>query len=453
MNNFLIKAVKFLLIGTVNLALVTTAVANLSSSYSLDENFALKMDSADPLKEVRHKFYHPKHDDKELIYLNGNSLGLEPVKVKTDMMTELNDWANLGVEGHFKKNDPWYTYHEQFAKPLAAIIGAKKEEVVAMNSLTVNLHLMLVSFYRPEGKRTKIIMEAPVFSSDTYAIKSQIRMHGLDPEKHLVIVEPADGSSLKPSDVEAALRANEGEVAVVVISAVNFLTGQFIDVESIAKITHKHKAYLGLDLAHAIGNVPLSLHKDDVDFAVWCSYKYLNAGPGALAGAFIHNKHAKNTKLTRLAGWWGNDSKTRFMLHLEKEFHPLPTADGWQISNPPIFSMVPLKASLEIYDQVGMKAYRAKSLKLTGYMEFLISNKLGKHVKIITPSDPKERGCQLSLVVDGDVKAFHKYLSKNGVIADFRQPNVIRVAPVPLYNSFHDVWQFVNIASRYFAKQ
>ena len=419
--------------------------------YSLEENFALKMDEEDGLKNIRHKFAHPKQAGKEVIYLNGNSLGLAPLDAEKDMINELQDWQNLGVEGHFKKNDPWYSYQKQFAKPLANIVGAYEDEVVVMNSLTVNLHLLLSTFYRPEGSKTKILIEEPLFSSDTYAVKSQIRIHNLDQNENLIIVKPKDGISLKTSDIEAALEANKNEVAVVLLSGVNFLTGQLIDIPSISKITHKYGAYLGIDLAHAIGNVPLALHKDEVDFAAWCSYKYLNSGPGALAGIYIHRKHAKNTNLPRLAGWWGNDPKNRFMLHLEKDFHPAPSADGWQISNPPIFAMVPMKSSLKIYEEVGMKAFREKSLKLTGYMEFLIKSKLGKNIKIITPSNPQERGCQLSLVVNGGTKEFHQYLSKNGIIADFRKPNVIRVAPVPLYNSFHEVWRFVDIASKYFA--
>lgn len=430
-------------------------------AYQEDEAFALSMDENDPLKSVREKFHIPKKDGKLLIYFNGNSLGLQPVAVARDMQQELEDWADLGVEGHFKQNDPWYTFHEQFAPFLAKIVGAKVEEVVAMNTLTVNLHLMLATFYQPTTKiknervRAKIMMEAPVFSSDTYAIQSKIKLHDLDPNHHLIIVEPSqkDGH-LSVDALDRALTAHNGDVGVVVLSAVNFLTGQFLDISKIAEVVHKHGAILGLDLAHAIGNIPLKLHDWNVDFAVWCSYKYLNAGPGAVAGAFIHEKHAKNINLKRLAGWWGNDPEKRFRLHLERDFTPISTADGWQISNPPIFSLVPLKASLKIYDDVGMEAYRAKSLKLTGYLEYMLQPfvKEGK-LQIFTPMNPDERGCQLSISLQGpkeEAKKFHDYLKENNIIVDFRQPNVIRIAPVPFYNGFHEVWRFAKVARAYF---
>lgn len=418
--------------------------------YSHEEAFALLMDQNDPLKKYREQFYYPTQDGQPILYLNGNSLGLQPQGVQNDINRELRDWADFGVEGHFKKHDPWYTYHEQFSPLLAPIVGAFPHEVVAMNTLTVNLHLMLSTFYRPKGKRTKIIMEAPVFSSDTYAIQSQIRLHNLNPDQHLIIIEPSQ--HLTPQHIQEALNAHKGEVALVILSAVNFLTGQAIDISSIAKITHDHGAYFGIDAAHAVGNIPLKLHDDNVDFAVWCSYKYLNAGPGAIGGAFIHESHSKNTHLFRLAGWWGNDSKQRFSVMLERKFTPSPSADGWQISNPPIFSMIPLKASLNLYQQVGMEAYREKSLKLTGYLEFLLKPHVDRrNVKILTPSDPKNRGCQLSVIVYKNPLKFRKSLKDNRIVCDFREPNVIRIAPVPFYNSFHEVWQFVQVVNQYFS--
>lgn len=421
------------------------------AEYSVEEVYALEQDKTDPLKDIREKFCIPYHNGEQAIYLNGNSLGLQPCDVATDMKQELDDWASLGVEGHFKEKDPWYTFHEQFSPLIAKVIGAKPSEVVFMNTLTVNLHLMMATFYQPKGKRTKIVMEAPVFSSDTYAIKSQIQLHGLDPSTHLIIVEPVKGERhITVEDLEKTLKLHKGEIALVLLSNVNFLTGQAIDVPAISEVVHKHGAVFGLDLAHAIGNIPLQLHEWNVDFAAWCSYKYLNAGPGAIGGVFIHEKHAKNKKLKRLAGWWGNDPKQRFRIHLEKDFIPIDTADGWQISNPPIFSLVPLKASLKLYDAVGMEVYLKKSIKLTGYLEFLLDKVISKNIQIITPRDVQRRGCQLSLQVSGDAKNFHKFLSENGVLCDFRQPNVIRVAPVPFYNSYHEVWRFVQIAKQYF---
>jgi kynureninase len=421
------------------------------AEYSVEEEYALKQDEHDPLSNMREKFHIPTRGGDQLIYLNGNSLGLQPCEVAADMKQELDDWASLGVEGHFKENDPWYTFHEQFSPLVAKIVGTNPGEVVFMNTLTVNLHLMMVSFYQPKGKRSKIIMEAPVFSSDTYAIKSQIQLHGLDPKTHLIIVEPAKGEKhITAGDIDQALKTHKGEVALVLLSSVNFLTGQAIDVPAISEVVHQHGAKLGLDLAHAIGNIPLKLHEWNVDFAAWCSYKYLNAGPGAVGGVFVHEKHTQNVNLKRLAGWWGNDPKLRFRMHLEKDFIPITTADGWQISNPPIFSMVPLKASLKLYDSIGMKAYREKSVKMTGYLEFLLDKMASKNIEIVTPRDPKHRGCQLSLLVHKNAKEFHEFLSKNGVICDFRQPNVIRVAPVPFYNSYHEIWRFAQIMKRYF---
>ncbi|AZL16363.1 kynureninase [Rickettsiales endosymbiont of Stachyamoeba lipophora] len=428
-----------------------SAATNEQAIYKDDETFAQELDNQDSLKDFRKKFYIPKHNGKEVIYLNGNSLGLEPKKVLADMTEELNDWKELGVEGHFKANNPWYTYHEQFRPSLAKIVGAKENEVVAMNSLTVNLHLLMISFYQPTKKCYKILMEAPVFSSDTYAVKSQLALHGFDPEKSLIIVEPKKGKhNIDLDDIEQILHKNKDQVALVLLSGVNFLTGQAIDIKSISQIVHKHGAFFGVDLAHAVGNIPLELHDAEVDFATWCSYKYLNAGPGAIAGAFVHEKHVSNPKLKRLAGWWGNDPKERFKLHLEKDFTPINSADSWQVSNPPIFAMVPLKTSLEIFDQAGMKNLRAKSIKLTGYLEYLLKQIPTQDIEIITSANSEERGCQLSLLIKKDAKKFHEYLKQHGITVDFRQPNVIRVAPTPLYNTYHEVWQFAKIVKDYY---
>jgi kynureninase len=316
-----------------------------------------------------------------------------------------------------------------------------------MNSLTVNLHLMMATFYRPTESRCKIVMEEPAFPSDTYAIKTQIVHHGFDPREALVLARPREGEfTVRQDDIESVLEKQGHEIAVVFMAGVNFFTGQLFDIEKIAASAQRRGCIVGIDLAHAIGNVPLALHDWNVDFAVWCSYKYLNAGPGAVAGAFVHERHATNRELPRLAGWFGNDPNTRFRLHLEPEFIPVPSADGWQVSNPPIFSMAPLRASLSIFEQAGgMEALRAKSIKLTGYLQFLLESGGHSRLTIITPRDPKERGCQLSILVHEHPKELFKKLEAAGVKCDFREPNVIRIAPTPLYNTFHEVWRFARI--------
>jgi kynureninase len=432
-------------------------------TFSADEEFAQKLDAEDPLHHFRERFHLPLGaNGKPVIYLAGNSLGLMPKAAREIVEQELDDWAKLAVDAHLGAATPWYSYHETLREPTARLVGAKPNEVVCMNSLTVNLHLMMATFYRPTKSRNKILMEEPAFPSDTYAIKSQIAHHGFDPKETLVLARPREGEFVvRQDDIEAALEKHGDQIAVLMIGGVNFFTGQLFDIEKITTAAQKRRIIAGFDLAHAIGNVPLALHDWNVDFAVWCSYKYLNAGPGAVAGAFVHERHATNTKLPRLAGWFGNDPNTRFRLHLEPEFIPVPSADGWQISNPPILSMAPLRASLSIFDEAGgMEALRAKSIKLTGYLQFLLelatrrvrpTGGSAKHSKltVITPRDTDARGCQLSILVHEHPKELFGKLEAAGVKCDFREPNVIRAAPTPLYNTFHEVWRVAKILAEH----
>jgi kynureninase len=417
-------------------------------TFSADEDFALRLDAEDPLRPFRDKFHVPLgKDGKPLIYFAGNSLGPMPKAARQIVEEELDNWARLGVDAHHATGTPWYSYHEALREPTARLVGAKPLEVICMNSLTVNLHLMMATFYRPTKSRFKILMEDPAFPSDSYAIKTQIVHHGLDPKDALILARPRKGEfTMRTEDIVDLIEKKADQLAVVMFAGVNFFTGQLFDIEKITAAARKHGIVAGFDLAHAIGNVPLSLHDWNIDFAVWCSYKYLNAGPGAVAGAFVHERHAINTKLPRLAGWFGNDPNTRFRLHLEPEFVPVPSADGWQISNPPIFSMAPLRASLAIFDEAdGMDALRAKSARLTSYLEFLLNQNASKRFTVITPKSPNDRGCQLSILGHEHPKELHNELVAAGVKCDFREPNVIRVAPTPLYNTFHEVWRFAQI--------
>ena len=421
-------------------------------TFSADEQFALQLDSDDSLRRFREKFYLPLgKDGKQLIYFAGNSLGLMPKAARAIVEEELDNWAKLGVDAHHATGTPWYTYHEALREPTARLVGAKPLEVICMNSLTVNLHLMMATFYRPTKSRFKILMEEPAFPSDTYAIKTQIAHHGLDPRDALILARPRKNEfTIRTEDIVALIEKDADQLAVVILAGVNFFTGQLFDIEKIAAAARKRGVVAGFDLAHAIGNVPLSLHDWNVDFAVWCSYKYLNAGPGAVAGAFVHERHATNTKLPRLAGWFGNDPKTRFRLHLEPEFVPIPSADGWQISNPPIFAMAPLRDSLAIFDDAGgMEALRAKSIRLTGYLEFLLTENGLKKFTVITPREPDAHGCQLSIMAHEHSKELLKELETADVKCDFREPNVIRVAPTPLYNTFHEVWRFARTLAQH----
>ncbi|HEX4641561.1 MAG TPA: kynureninase [Chthoniobacterales bacterium] len=418
--------------------------------FSPDEEFALERDAQDPLRAFRDKFHLPlAKNGRPLIYFAGNSLGLMPKSARKIVEQELDDWAQLGVDAHLDATTPWYSYHENLREPMARIVGAKPVEVICMNSLTVNIHLMMATFYRPTKSRFKILMEDPAFPSDTYAIKTQIRHHGFDPNEALVLARPREGeTTVRTEDIVALIEQGAESLAVVLLAGVNFFTGQFFDIAAITAAAQKRGITVGIDLAHAVGNVPLSLHDWNVDFAVWCSYKYLNAGPGAVAGAFVHERHATNTELPRLAGWFGNDPNTRFQMQLEPEFIPVPSADGWQVSNPPIFSMAPLLASLAVFDEAGgMKPLREKSKKLTGYLAFLLERAGSDRFTVITPHEPEARGCQLSILAHENPKELHKKLEAAGVKADFREPNVIRAAPTPLYNSFHDVWRFAQILS------
>jgi len=418
-------------------------------NFSADEDFARQLDAEDSLRSFREKFHLPLGENGQpLIYFAGNSLGLMPKSARRIVEQELDDWAQLGVDAHLEAETPWYTYHENLREPMARIVGARPVEVICMNSLTVNIHLMMATFYRPrKHSGFKILMEDPAFPSDTYAIKTQIRQHGLDPREALVLARPRKGeATVRTEDIVALIEKNADSLAVVLLAGVNFFTGQFFDIAAVTTAAQKHGVAVGIDLAHAVGNVPLSMHDWNVDFAVWCSYKYLNSGPGAVAGAFVHERHATNTELPRLAGWFGNDPNTRFRMQLEPEFIPVASADGWQISNPPIFSMAPLLASLAIFDEAGgMQPLREKSKKLTGYLEFLLERAGTNRFTVITPRDPEARGCQLSILAHENPKELQKKLEAAGVKADFREPNVIRAAPTPLYNSFHDVWRFAKI--------
>jgi kynureninase len=430
----------------------------MAMQFSAGESFALQLDAEDALRPFREKFHLPLgKNGQPLIYFAGNSLGLMPKSARQLVEQELDDWAQLGVDAHLDANTPWYSYHETLREPMARMVGAKPVEVICMNSLTVNLHLMMASFYRPAKSRFKILMEDPAFPSDTYAIKTQIVHHGLDPKEALLLARPREGEfTVRTEEIVDLIEKNADTLAVVLIGAVNFFTGQLFDIPAITAAAQKHGITVGVDLAHAVGNVPLSLHEWNVDFAVWCSYKYLNAGPGAVAGAFVHERHATNTKLPRLAGWFGNDPNTRFRLHLEPEFIPVASADGWQISNPPIFSMAPLRASLAVFDEAGgMEPLRAKSEKLTGYLQFLLERadagaaRTSDRFTVITPRETGARGCQLSILAHEHPKELHKELEAAGVKADFREPNVIRAAPAPLYNTFHDVWRFARILTEH----
>ena len=407
------------------------------------EAYAREADAADPLRDLRKEFLFPQHDGRDVLYFTGNSLGLQPKGAAVILQEELEDWARYGVEGHFQARRPWYSYHELFSESLARIMGAKPEEVVAMNGLTTNLHLLLVSFYRPDGRRRKILCEERPFPSDTYAMASQIAFHGGDPDQDLVEMPPRKGEhTLRTEDIEARIAELGDELALVLFGGVNFYTGQAFDLGAITRAGHAAGALVGFDLAHAAGNIPLKLHDRGVDFACWCSYKYLNSGPGSVAGAFVHERHL-GADLPRFAGWWGHDKDERFKM--ERTFKPMPTAEAWQLSNAPVFAMAPHRASLDLFDRAGMDALVAKSRRLTAFLEAVIDRvaaDTGKQLEIITPRDPDQRGCQLSVVLHGEGRALFDELTRRGVVADWREPNVIRLAPVPLYNSFQDVWRF-----------
>ena len=410
--------------------------------------FAKEMDEQDALKHFREQFYIPVINGRESIYFTGNSLGLQPKTTQDYVLNELEDWANFGVEGHFHAVNPWFSYHEIFPQQLSKIVGAKPEEIVVMNQLTVNLHLLMTSFYRPTKERFKVICEAKAFPSDQYAIESQVKLHGLDPETTIIEVHPREGEhSLHTDDIIATIQQHGNSVALVLFGGVNYYTGQVLDMPAICKASHDVGAYCGFDLAHAAGNVELHLHNWNVDFACWCSYKYLNSGPGGVAGVFINKKHITNTELPRLAGWWGYEKATRFKM--EKGFKPIETAEGWQLSNAPILSMAAHKAALDLFEDAGMENLIAKGKLLSSYLFFIIdeinAGLKKKVIEIITPRHDKERGCQVSLLMIEKGKEVFDALKQHGVLADWREPNVIRVAPVPLYNTFMDVFTFGQI--------
>ena len=405
--------------------------------------FAAAMDEQDSLRRFRERFYFPKrHDGSDCVYLCGHSLGLQPKSVRDYIDQELHDWAELGVEGHFRGKHPWMPYHRLLTDQTARLVGAKSAEVVVMNTLTVNLHLMMVSFYRPTSTRHKIVVEGSAFPSDQYAVKSQIRFHGFDPATSLVELKPRSGeSTLRTEDVLALIEREGESIALVMLGGVNYLTGQAFDMAAITKAARAKGCKVGFDLAHAAGNLKLELHDWAPDFAVWCSYKYLNGGPGCIAGCFVHERHANAVDLPRFAGWWGHVQDTRFKMG--PEFHPTPGAEGWQLSNPSILTMAALRASMDIFDEAGIAALRDKSVSLSGYLEFLLDNLKSDHFSITTPRDPNWRGAQLSLRIPKNGRAICDRLTEEGIIADWREPDVFRVAPAPLYNSYADVYRFV----------
>ncbi len=413
------------------------------SDYKLGLDYALEQDQNDELKCYRNQFHIPKDNNgMELIYMTGNSLGLQPKSTKSYINQELEDWANLGVEGHTHGKTPWLAYHEFLTRSMAKVVGAKPIEVVVMNTLTANLHFMMVSFYKPTKTRYKILIESDAFPSDKYAVESQLRHHGFDDKEGLILWKPKKNEVLlRYEDLESILEQHGHDIALMMIGGVNYYTGQFFDLKRITKLGHTYGCHVGFDCAHGAGNVALNLHDSGADFAVWCTYKYLNSGPGSLGGCFVHERHAHKTELNRFTGWWSHNKKTRF--NMRGEFDQLPGAEGWQLSNPPILSMAAIKASLDMFQEVGIKNLIKKSKQLTGYFEFLL-NQLGEDtIKIITPSHADERGCQLSIQVKNANKLLHIRLTEAGVISDWREPDVIRCAPTPFYNSFEDVYRLV----------
>lgn len=410
--------------------------------------YAQLLDKEDTLSSFRDRFYIPQVGGKDTVYFTGNSLGLQPKKTKEYITTELEDWAKLGVEGHVHARNPWLSYHEMFPEILAKLVGCNNNEVVVMNQLTVNLHLLMVSFYRPTQNRFKIICEAKAFPSDQYAIESQVKFHGYNPAESIIEIKPREGEhSIHLSDILSAIEEHGSSIALVIFGGVNYYSGQVFDMQAITEAAHKVGAFAGFDLAHAVGNIHLELHNWEVDFACWCSYKYLNSGPGGVAGIYIHEKHTRDTSIPRFAGWWGTNKADRFKM--EQVFDPIPTAEAWQLSNAPIFLMAAHKASLDIFDEAGIKNLIIKGQQLSEFLLFILDNinsqQKEKVIEIITPRNRNEKGCQVSMLMLKRGKEIFDELIRQGVIADWREPNVIRVAPVPLYNTFEDVWRFGDI--------
>ena len=414
------------------------------------EEWALAADAADPLGSFRSEFNMPQQEGRDIAYFCGNSLGLQPRAVRQAVIDELDYWAELAVEGHFRGRLPWMDYHEFVRDDLASVVGAKPVEVVAMNSLSVNLHLLMVSFYQPTAERPAILIEKSAFPSDRYAVEAQVRFHGYEPTDALIELEPDEAEgTLSDSTILKAIEQHGSRVALVLLPGVQYLTGQALDLSAITRAAHAKGCMVGFDLAHAVGNINLNLHDADCDFAVWCSYKYLNSGPGAVAGAFVHERHA-HTRRPRFAGWWGHEKSTRF--EMGPEFRPTPGADGWQLSNPPILALAPLRISLEVFKRAGFDALREKSRALTGYLEWLIEQRVADVLAVVTPKEPARRGCQLSLRVKGprdSGRALFEHLQGDGIVVDWREPDVIRAAPTPLYSRFVDCRRLVESVARW----
>lgn len=423
-----------------------------SIAYQYSEEFALEMDRNDPLRHFKDLFLYPKINGKEAIYFCGNSLGLQPKSVRDEIQAELKAWAEKGVEGHFSGTQPWVAARQRSKAILADIVGAKAEEVVAMGSLTANLHFLLISFYQPTKDRFKIITESDAFPSDRYMLESQARFHGFDPEEAIVAIKPRPGEkTLRTEDILKSIADHKDELALVMMSGVQYYTGQFFDLAGITQAGRDAGAKVGFDLAHAVGNVPLHLHDWEVDFAAWCSYKYLNSGPGNVGGIFVHERHGNQPNLTRLAGWWGHDEKSRFSM--DGPFEAMNGADGWLLSNDNVLGLAAHQASLEIFAKAGMANLRIKSELMTGYLEFLIRQMIqSRPIQIITPEKPEERGCQLSILFRESGKEIFDELYGNCVIGDWRNPDVIRLAPTPLYNSFEEIYTFAKLFERILAK-
>ncbi|AHX12500.1 kynureninase [Dyella jiangningensis] len=422
----------------------------MSAAYEATLAWAQAQDAADPLRGFRDEFLIPPHEDRESFYFCGNSLGLQPRAVRPALSAELDYWGELGVEGHFKGRLPWMDYHEFVRDDLASVVGALPHEVVAMNTLGVNLHLMMVSFYRPTPERHAILIEAGSFPTDRYAVESQVRFHGFDPATALIELESDQpNGTISMEAIERVLAEHGPRIALVMLPGIQYRTGQAFDLAAITRLANRHGCMAGFDLAHAVGNLPLQLHDSGADFAIWCSYKYLNSGPGAVGGAFVHERHARTT-LPRFAGWWGHDKTTRFQMG--PHFEPTYGADGWQLSNPPILALAPLRVSLEIFRRAGMQRLREKSLRLTGYLEWLVHSELNQVLEVVTPGDPERRGAQLSIRVLGGRargRSLFEYLMEHGVIGDWREPDVIRISPTPLYNRFADCLAFAEVVRRW----
>ena len=410
--------------------------------FEASQEFAAAMDARDPLKCFRERFLIPRtRAGGESIYLCGHSLGLQPKNASAYVNQELRDWAELGVEGHFHAKNPWISYHRLLTQQTAALVGAHPAEVVVMNSLTVNLHLMMASFYRPTKERHKILVEGGAFPSDQYAVKSQIRFHGFDPASSLLELTPRDGEScIRDQDIEALIDREGDSIALILIGGVNYVTGQAFDMAGITKAGRRKGCVVGFDLAHAAGNIPLRLHDWEADFAVWCNYKYMNGGPGCVGGCFVHERHGRTSKLPRFAGWWGHNEETRF--RMGPDFDPMPGAEGWQLSNPPILALAALRASMEIFSEAGLERLRAKSVLLTGYIEFLLDQKASPKFSIITPREVARRGAQISVRLAADGRKLRDQMANAGVIGDWREPDIFRIAAAPLYNSFQDIYHF-----------